>query len=259
MTNASSAPRPPTPPPEADRAKSAASWLIDATARRFVPAGLFARRFARAKLLHDPVYLALLRRGLIGDGLRLLDLGCGQGILLALLAVAPGLARAGLWPPRWPPPPVRLRLRGIEREAAEVRRARLALGSDGEIELRDLRDPREGRLEPSDLIALLDVIHYLEPSAQERLLAEIAEALAPRGLLLMRVCDGGAGLSARLTRAADRLGTLSRGRLVGRLHTRSVSEWIAALDRLGLVASAEPAGQGTPFANVLILGRRAAG
>ena len=103
--------------------------LIDAAARPFSAAGRFARHFAHGKLRHDPVYLALLERGVFPDRVRVLDLGCGQGILLSLLVAAREQYLAGTWPEGWPAPPGTLRLRGIEQRRADVRRARLALGA----------------------------------------------------------------------------------------------------------------------------------
>jgi len=214
--------------------------LVDAVAARYRPAGSFAARFARGKLARDPIYLRLLAPGAIPTGARVLDLGCGQGLALCLLAEASRSAK--------------LRLFGIERSPEQVRRARLALGGDGAVEQRDLR---EAALPPSDAILLFDVIHYLEPREQDALLARIAAALAPGGSLLMRVCDDGARARAALTRAADRFGALFRGERIWRLAGRSAADWIGALERLGLSARAEPASQGTPFANVLITARRA--
>jgi len=85
-------------------------------------------------------------------------------------------------------PPLRLSLRGIERAGADARRARLALGREAEIEGADLR---VARLAPSDVVVLLDVLHYLEEPVQERLLAAVADAVAPGGLVLA------GGLTAR--------------------------------------------------------------
>jgi SAM-dependent methyltransferase len=147
-----------------------------------------------------------------------------------------------------------LQLRGIERSPAQVTLARLALAGDGVVEQGDLR---AAALPPSDRIALIDVIHYLEPRAQDELLARVGAALRPGGVLLMRVCDDGQRARATLTRALDRFGALLRGELVGRLHGRSAADWCAALERLGLRIRVEPASQGTPFANVLITARRA--
>jgi len=215
--------------------------LAEAVARRYAPAGRFARHYARAKLLRDPVFFALLEPGALPDSGTLVDLGCGQGLLLALLASSgqkPGL-----------------KLRGIERDPSDVRRARLALGGDAEIELGDLRSTALPR---ARVIALVDVIHYLEPPDQEELLARVAEALEDDGVLLLRVCDAHAGLRAWLTRAGDHLGVLTRRGRVGRLHLRGADEWRALLERLGLESGGVPMNQGTPFANVLFRARKAA-
>lgn len=53
-----------------------------------VAPGRFAYHFARGKLGGDPVFLALLERGLLSDRARILDLGCGQGLLAAWLLAA---------------------------------------------------------------------------------------------------------------------------------------------------------------------------
>jgi len=227
--------------------------LFDAVARRYAPAGRFAVGFARGKLRHDPVFVTLLRRGLVPDGVRLLDLGCGQGVLLTLLVAAREQYRAGRWPAGWPAPPSGLNLRGIEVLRADVRRARVALGHEAEIEAADLR---VARVTPSDVIVLLDVVHYLETPAQERLLAAVADALPPGGLFLMRVGDVTARIPALLTRTIDHFVTLARGGGLHRFHCRTVPQWVAALERLGFAVDAEPKSEGTPFANVLLVARK---
>jgi SAM-dependent methyltransferase len=231
----------------------AAERLFDAAARRYAPAGRFARHFARGKLRGDPVFAEILRRGLVRDDARLLDLGCGQGCLLALLAAAEVQHRAGRWPAGWPPPPAGVALRGIEFLAKDVARANTALGGAGTVEPGDLRAVP---LPPADVIVLMDVLHYLEPDAQERLLARIAQALTPAGLFLTRVGDPSAGLTAAFTWVIDQLVAFSRGQGLHRFHRRSIADWTAALERHGLAVTAEPMNGTLPFANVLLVGRK---
>jgi SAM-dependent methyltransferase len=231
----------------------AAERLFAAAGRRYAPAGRFARHFAEGKLRGDPVFAEILRRGLIPDGARVLDLGCGQGCLLALLVAAREEHRAGRWPPGWPPPPARLALRGIDFLAKDVARARMALGEEATVERGDLRT---APLPPGDVVVLMDVLHYLEPDAQERLLARIARALGPGGLFLTRVGDPSAGFAAALTWVIDQAVAVARGQGLHRFHRRSVAEWTAALERHGLAVTPEPMNGRTPFANVLLLGRK---
>jgi SAM-dependent methyltransferase len=226
--------------------------LVDAVARRYAGAGRFARAYARAKLRRDPLFAALFRDGLLPDGARLLDAGCGQGMLLATLAVTREPEVAARWPSDWPKPPRGLELFGIERDVRDAERARTALRGEAQIETADLRD---AVLPRSDVIALVDVVHYLEPAAQETLLARLRGALTPGGRLLLRICDAEAGLRAALTRAGDHLGVFTRRGRVGRLHLRSAAAWGELLREQGLQVEALPMAEGTPFANVLLVAR----
>src|SRR5688572_6534613 len=146
--------------------------LLDAAAQRYAAAGRYALHFARGKLRHDPVYFFLLRRGLLPDRGRVLDVGCGRGLLLALLRAARESYRAGTWPPGWAAPPRDLDLTGIDLRVDHVRIARTALGDDVRLEARNLLD---FDFPPSAAIVLLDVLLYLTEDEQRRAL-EIGRA-----------------------------------------------------------------------------------
>ena len=62
--------------------------LAREAASRYPARDRYARHFAYGKLTGDPVFRHLLDDGLIARDSRLLDLGCGQGLIAALLAVA---------------------------------------------------------------------------------------------------------------------------------------------------------------------------
>jgi len=102
--------------------------LLEAASRPYAAAGRYAWHFARGKLRHDPVFMYLLRYGLLPDRGSLLDLGCGQGVLLSLLKAAKAQYQAGLWPQDWPAPPLNLDLSGIELREEWVKAAQCALG-----------------------------------------------------------------------------------------------------------------------------------
>lgn len=227
--------------------------LLERTARRYLDAGMLHWEFVRGKLRYDTVYFSLLRAGKLPEEGRLLDLGCGRGLFLALLTTAREQAESGAYPAGWAPPP-RLELHGIEGnlETAEV--ARKALGADARIDDTDLRDVTT--IPSARVILLLDVLHYLPAAAQEDLLARIAAALEPGGLLLIRDADADGGWRFTATRIQERFCALLRRHWRQRFHYRGQREWMEILERLGLATTAEPMAQGTPYSNVLIAGRR---
>jgi SAM-dependent methyltransferase len=224
--------------------------LLDAAAQPYAAAGRVAFNVARGKLRHDPVYAFLLRQGLLPRSGRLLDLGCGRGLLFSLLRAAQARHGSGAWPYDWPAPPPRLELTGIDLRAGHVRLARGVLGGAARIEVRDLRDfdfPRSAG------ICLLDVLFYLREDEQQDALRRAAAALEDGGLLLMREPDAGAGLAYGVTQVSERLLEAFRGRPRTRLRYRRAQEWAGILGSLGLEVAMEPMSEGTPFANVLFI------
>jgi SAM-dependent methyltransferase len=203
------------------------------------------------------VYLALLRHGLLPNEGTLLDLGCGQGLLLSLLRAAKEQHAARRWPRDWPAPPSRLALRGIDAHARRVNIARRALGDSAPVEQRDLRALDLPR--PCSVVTMIDVLLYLPESEPERLIRKVAQALDPGGMLILREPDAGAGLAFRLTQFGSWLDALTRGRWRAPIHYRSAAHWSAVLASEGLRVEAQPMSQGTPFANVLFVARKAAG
>jgi SAM-dependent methyltransferase len=227
--------------------------LIALAAARYAPAGPFFRHFARGKLKHDPIYLDLLRRGALPDGARLLDLGCGLGLLFALLGAARRCHDAGIWPPGWPAPPRVAAMHGIELDAAKVRAARRALADIATVVQGDLC---RAALPESDVIVIVDVLHYIADGAcQARILHGAAHALRKGGKLLLRVGDTAAAGRFRLTHLTDYAVQMARGVLRPRFRYRGVAEWTTLLEQAGFSVTTEPMRRGTPFANHLLTAR----
>jgi SAM-dependent methyltransferase len=234
---------------------AAASWrdaLLDEACRPYLKAGpgLFAYFFARGKLRRDPVFRAIIERGLLSGRTQILDLGCGQALLAAWLRAAARLHDRGVWPHGMPAPPRPRSIRGVELMARDVSRARRALGPDADITLADIRECEFGT---ADAIVLLDVLHYLAAPAQRDVLRRVHAALPPGGVLLLRVGDAGCGLRPRYTQWVDRLVLRWRGHASAAIHCRSVAEWRTLLRATGFDSDAVPMSEGTPFANVLLI------
>ncbi len=226
--------------------------LLDHATAPYRASGRFAWHFARGKLGGDPVFAALLARGLIDDGNRVLDLGCGQGLLSNWLHAACALHTAGDWPRELPAPPRIASYRGIELMPRDVARARDALPAHARIEQGDIRSAAFSEV---DRVLILDVLHYIDLTAQNDVLARVRTALSPAGVLLLRVGDANGGLPFRISNWVDQAVVFVRGHGRVTLHCRALADWIDVLQTLGFAVDAVPMSQGTPFANVLLVAR----
>jgi SAM-dependent methyltransferase len=217
--------------------------------------GRYAWHFARGKLRHDPYFLSVIEGGWLPREGRLIDLGCGQGLLLALLCAARQLHASGSWPAAWPAPPDRLVMSGIERDAARVDIARRALGQpDPTVEVH-CGDVQTAPFPRCSAITLMDVLLYLEHEAQERVLEKAAHALAPHGVLILREADTTSGARFAATRWSAWMASFLQGGLGARRHYRSSRDWQSVLERLGFTVEVTPMSRGMPFSNMLFVGR----
>ena len=198
----------------------------------------------------DPAYRALLELGLLRNRDHILDLGCGQGLLMAWLRATSSLTARGEWPSEWPPAPVPSVVKGIELMAGDVARAQRSLGDDCGVMQGDIRTAPFGT---PNAVVILDVLHYMDSSAQQRVLERVRAALPLHGLLLLRVGDAGSGFRFRFSQWVDSAVMLARGHAWIKTNCRSVSEWTTLLARSGFDCAATPMSRGTPFANVLLI------
>ena len=137
--------------------------LIAAAAAPYRAAGRFGWHFARGKLSGDPVFAGLLEHGLIPDNARILDIGCGQGLLASWLLSAQALHDNGDWPAHWRSAPHPRSIHGIELMPRDVERAQRALGDAATFAAGDMCKTDFGK---ADVVVILDVLHYVSMAAR---------------------------------------------------------------------------------------------
>jgi len=226
--------------------------LVDLASERYRAAGRFAYHFARGKLGGDPMFLALLERGLIPDNARILDLGCGQGLLAAWLLAARQSYAAGVWPAGWTAPGQPADIRGVDLLSSNIQRAQTALGAPARFEQGDMRQVDFGQ---ADVVVIMDALHYVDIPAQDEVLRRVRAALPANGLFVTRVGDADAGLVFKLSNWVDRTVAFFRGNGLTATYGRPLREWKQALESLGFHVEAARMNGGLPFANVMLIAR----
>jgi uncharacterized protein (DUF2062 family)/SAM-dependent methyltransferase len=216
--------------------------VFAAAADRYLEHSITAWEFARGKLRHDPVYRAALSE-LANAGGTLVDIGCGQGLTLAVMAEARALStESGVTSPAFE------RLLGIDTRERVVRLAQRALGDAAEI--RQATAP-EGLPDACSAALLFDVLHLMPAAAQVALVEGVFARLATDGVLLVREVDAGAAAGFRAVRIGNRIKAIAVGRWRQAFHFRTAAEWRTLFERTGFTVEVRPMGEGTPFANVL--------
>jgi SAM-dependent methyltransferase len=198
------------------------------------------RSYAWRKLRSDPIFPAafeLLRE----SGEPLLDVGCGVGLLAFYLRERNYL------------PPIS----GLDRDGRKIARANTVtkgvyLGLDF-IE-QDICDP----IAQTGNIVLFDLLHYLCPDDQTRLLARLATRIAPGGLLLIRDCPRDGNLRYWLTHLAERFAQATTWNVKTSLHFPTRENIFAAFDTERVSGTDRPLWGSTPFNNYLFVFRRRA-
>lgn len=223
--------------------------LVRRASDRYLDSGITAWEFARGKLSGDPVYVAVLGAELPAATGTLLDIGCGQGLTLALVAEAQHTAAQGAWDTTRPDPPQFSRLVGVELRPRIARIARRALEHEAQILT---GDARQVGIPPADVVLLFDVLHMMPDADQRHLLRAIRGAMPPTGRLLVREADATAGWRFRMVWLGNAMKALLMGRWRQRFTFRSQSQWRVLLHDEGFAPHVQPMAAGTPFANVLI-------
>ena len=229
--------------------------LLDAACTPYRAAGSFHYHWARGKLSHDPVFASLLLQGTLNRCKRVLDLGCGRGLLAAWFLTADSLAATGRWPVRFEVPT------GVEFHGVDLHVGACAAGNRALQPHFGARvslvsgDMCHADLNGYDAITILDVLHYIPFAQQERLLDQVRAALGPGGLLVTRVGNAQGGWRFRFSQWVDLAVACAQGHWIHSLHCRPLDDWTRALEARGFTVTVQPMSEGTPFANALLVAR----
>ncbi len=223
-------------------------FLAEAVAWRYRAQGCVVHWRVRQSLLHDPFFRELVAANRLPPEGVLLDIGCGRGVFLALLACAQGLGmveggKRG----------TTMRLIGLESRREDAESARLALAGEAEIIVGDVR---ETRFPPCRTAIWEEALLDLEPEAQDKLLERVVSSLEEGGLLVLRALDA-ESFACRVAIGLNRwaLGLVSGERRKRRLP-RSGQEWKTRLELLGLHVETVPMKTGMGFCKMLLLARK---
>jgi len=217
---------------------------VERAAQRFRTCGRGPYYFARGKLGGDPIFSAVLNEGLIPNNAHIVDIGCGQGVLAALLAAAQQTFEHS--PNHWT-------LSGFDLRTRAIHHGQQALADLGARVRLTVGDARQVPLPSCQIAIIFDVLHYMDHAAQEDLLQRVYHALDRGGSLLLRVGPASTHWRFRFTLLCDWLVTWARGTPWPRFWCRPLDEWTGLLTKLGFTVEAKPMSQGTPFANVLLV------
>ena len=220
--------------------------VFDAAADRYLEKSITAWEFARGKLRRDPVYRSTLTELAGADG-TLVDIGCGQGLTLAVLVESHLQAIRRAWPADQAPP-VFDRLVGIEPRRRVARLASRALADSAEIVEGEAPD---GLPSTFSVALLFDVLHLMSAADQTRVVEVIFDRLQAGGVLLVREVDSAAGPGFHAVRIGNWIKALAVGKWRQRFQFRTATEWRTLFEQAGFLVETRPMGEGTPFANIM--------
>ncbi len=213
-------------------------WEVTARVKvRYAALGRGRAGWAWGKTTFDPVFWALHER-MPTEG-RWLDVGAGEGLLAGYLEAAGH----------------RLDAHGLDPDAARIAQAR-ALYGEG-FAVGDARTAALG--DGLDVVTCIDVLHYLTVEEQAAVVTRLVGATRPGGLVIVRDPDVARGVRGALTVAAE--GALvAAGRHQGDGVRAQGGAGLEALFRAMMEdVRVEDCSAGTPFANVLLSGRKSSG
>lgn len=200
------------------------------------------RTYGFCKLGLDPAYDAVLAELRSAPSFPVLDIGCGPGLLAAVLRTG------GLTVP----------LHGIDYDPRKIEVAREALAGVPNCTFA-AGDARTGLPPHSGHVTILDILQFFSPDEVTALLASAAARVAPGGRLLIRTCLREDGWRFRLTRVGDWIAAASSWMKESASHYPSRDALVAPLTAAGLTGGIRRLSGRLPFNNYLLSFRREAG
>lgn len=190
----------------------------------------FLRFYARSKLATDPLYDAVAQR-LRGHLHPVVDVGCGIGLM------AFHLREQGFTQP----------ISGIDHDAAKIAEASRAAYDGIRFSTGDARDA----LPAGSSVLLLDVLHYFDAEEQSRILENVARAVPPGGVAVIRDAVRDGSWRYRATYAAELFARGIHWIRAERLHFPTRERIVGAFE--GFDVEVAPLWGATPFNNYLFL------
>jgi 2-polyprenyl-3-methyl-5-hydroxy-6-metoxy-1,4-benzoquinol methylase len=175
---------------------------------------------------------------------RVLDVGCGHGLLALHLALGSG----------------RRRVTGLDVDAGKIAVARAAATAAGAANLAfGVARPGDRPTGEWDVITIVDILYLLGPDGAAGMVAAAAGALAPGGVLLVKEMALEPRWKYRLTRAQELVATrvvrITEGEHVALVAPSTIAEGMA---RAGLAVRHHRLDKGRLHPHHLVVGRRPA-
>jgi 2-polyprenyl-3-methyl-5-hydroxy-6-metoxy-1,4-benzoquinol methylase len=202
---------------------------------------LWLRLYVGRKLRSDPAYPAAWAL-LGGSGETLIDVGCGVGLLGFYLRER-----------NFQAPIV-----GLDRDRRKISRAQAVVRRSGYRELDFREEDVSAATPPTGNVVLFDVLHYLAPNEQARLLQRLIPCVAPGGLLVIRDCPRDGNARFWVTYLAERFAQATTWNIRTPLHFPTREKISAFFSPNDFSSRIEPLWGGTPFNNHLFIFRRRA-
>lgn len=177
---------------------------------------------------------------------RVLEVGCGHGLLSFLLALGSDRAVTGI-----DHDPHKIELAAAAAANLRPGEADISFSATALEELGD---------EPWDAVVIADVLYLLAPDDRTALLRRMASLIGPRGVLVVKEAGRQPVWKWRVSELQERLATGALGITKGEtVQFAPVDEIVAPLVASGLTVRHERVDRGYPYAHYLLVGRRDGG